>query len=100
MLFDSKPKQKSGLYMSSWNHDNWLSPHRIHQGTGGGRWTFFQNFTSLAITVWEWSWFEDILSKFHQLVWRYFHKGSLDESIIDKGVCRTSQATPGLLTRA
>ena len=28
-----------------------------------GRWTFFKNFRSLALTVWEWRFVEDILTK-------------------------------------
>ena len=31
--------------------------------TGGGRWTFSQTFSSLALTVWEWRCSEDISTK-------------------------------------
>ena len=31
--------------------------------TGGGRWTFFQNFSSLALTDWEWRFVEDLEEK-------------------------------------
>ena len=55
--------------------------------THGGRWSFSQNFRSLAHTVWEWRCLEDISTK-DQL---------LNHLMSDKGVCRTALATPGLL---
>ena len=55
--------------------------------TGGRRWTFFQNFSTLAFTVWKWRFVEDIFTKDH----------SLSLLINDKGVCRTAPATPGLV---
>ena len=55
--------------------------------TGGGRWTFSQNFSSLALTVWEWRCLEDIFTKYDLAT----------QFINQKGVCRTAPATPGLL---
>ena len=55
--------------------------------TGGGRWTFSQNFSSLALTVWEWRCSEDISTK----------DDWLSYLMNDEGVCRTAPATPGLL---
>ena len=46
-------------------HDMWHVTHDIwnmHM-TGGKRWTFFQNFSFLALTVWEWRCSEDISTK-------------------------------------
>ena len=59
--------------------DMWHVTHR-------GRWTFSQNFRSLAHTVREWRCLEDLEEK-----------GSLSKWVNDKGVCRTAPATPGLL---
>ena len=41
-------------------HDVWHMAHDMWHMTGGGRWTFSQNFSSLAFMVWEWSFDEDI----------------------------------------
>ena len=44
-------------------HDMWNVTHDIWHMTVGGMWTLIQNFSSLAITVWEWMCFEDIFTK-------------------------------------
>ena len=38
---------------------------------GRGRWTFFQNGISLALTVWEWKCFEDFEELVTQLLKEY-----------------------------
>ena len=49
--------------------------------------TFFQNVSSLALTVWERQCFEEWEEKDHRVTCL----------INDKGVCKTAPATPGLL---
>ena len=57
--------------------------------TGGGRWTFYQNFSSLAPTVWEWRCSED----FQYFQW-------MNEWTNEwKGVYITAPATLGLVIR-
>ena len=53
-----------------------------------GAWAFSQNFSSLAPTVCDLWYFEDLEEK----------DDSVNESINDEGVYRTAPATPGLLT--
>ena len=53
-----------------------------------GRWTFSQNFSFIALTVWEWRCFEELRKRMIQLV---------NEWINVKGVCRTAPATQSLL---
>ena len=64
-------------------HDKWHMTHSMGC-------TFSQNFSTLALPVWDWECLEDILTK-----------GSLTQSvnkwINDGGDCRTVLATPGLL---
>ena len=55
--------------------------------TGGGRWTFSKNFSSLALTAWEGLFVEYLEEK----------ADGLSAWINDEGVCRTAPATPGLL---
>ena len=50
-----------------------------------GGWIFSQNFSSLALIVWDLWYLED------------WGKGSLNKSISNRGDCRTTPATPGLL---
>ena len=59
--------------------------------TGGGRSTFSQSFSLLALTVWERRWFEDLEENGHGL------NELLNESMNDKGLCRRAAATQGLL---
>ena len=61
--------------------DIWHATHDLWQVGLGGRWSFSHNFSSLALTVFEWRCFE----------------GSVTDLINNKGVCRTAPATPGLL---
>ena len=58
--------------------------------TDGGRWTLSQNCMSLVLPVWEWRYFEHILGK----GWLSY---LINQSMINKGVCRAAPATPGLL---
>ena len=53
-----------------------------------GGWTFSQNFSSLALTVCDLWYYEDLEEK----------DDSMNEWISDKAVYRTAPATPGLLT--
>ena len=66
--------------------DTWHMTCDTWQVTCERRWTFSQNFKSLAHTVWEWRCFEDIWTK-----------GSPTLLISSEGVCRTAPATLGLL---
>ena len=66
----------------------WHVTRDIWHVTGGGRWTFSQNVTSLALTAWEWRFVEDLKEK---------GKG-VSDFMTYKGVCRAAPATPGLLT--
>ena len=68
-------------------HDIW---HMTLDMWHGGRWKFSHNVSSLAHTVWEWRFFEDLEEK----------DESLNELMSDKGVCRTAPATPDLVIRA
>ena len=43
--------------------DMWHVKHDIWQMICGGRWTFSQNVSFLALTVWVWRFFEDIFTK-------------------------------------
>ena len=43
--------------------DTWHMTYDTWHMTGGGRWTLFQNVSSLARTVWEWRCSEDISTK-------------------------------------
>ena len=59
--------------------DMWrVTSERLHV-TSVGRWTFSPNFSSLALTVWEWRCVKDILSRYQ---W------SSNYLINNKGVCR------------
>ena len=49
--------------------------------TGGGRWTFSQQVSSLALTVWEWRCFKDLEEK----------DDSVGFLINYQGVCRTAR---------
>ena len=63
--------------------DTW---HMTHDMFGGG-WTFSQNFSSLALTVCDKWYYEDLEEKAH----------GLTESVNHEAVYRTAPATPGLL---
>ena len=67
--------------------DTWHVTCFMWHVTPGGRWTFSQNFRSLAHTDWEWRCFEDLEEKD---MW-------LKELMSDEGVYRTAPASPGLL---
>ena len=71
--------------------DTWHVTCDTWNMTGGGRWTFSQNFSFPFLTVWEWRYFEDFEEKGDS------PNQSVSESMNDKGVCRTAPATPGLL---
>ena len=70
-------------------HDMWLMTYDTLHMTGWVMWTFSQNLSSLALTVWDWRCFEDLEE----------NDESVNELFIDKGVCRTAPATPGLLIK-
>ena len=56
-----------------------------------GGWTFSQNFSSLALTVCDLWYYEDLEEKAHGLTeW-------MNQSMNDETVYRTAPATPGLL---
>ena len=54
--------------------------------TCGGKWTFSENFSFPALTVWEWMYFKDLEET-----------KSVSESMNDNGVCWTAPAILGLL---
>ena len=54
----------------------------------GRRWFFYQNVSSLSLTIWEWRCFEDIFTKDELMI----------QLINDEGVCRTAPAKLGLVT--
>ena len=61
-------------------HDKWHVTH-------GGGWTFYQNFSSLALTVWH---------LWHLVDWEEKER-LLNQWINNESVSRTAPATPGLL---
>ena len=57
--------------------------HMIHDRWG--KWTFSQNVSFLALTVWEWRCFEDIFAKDHWLNWwlmKVFNRPSVAGAIL------------------
>ena len=64
-----------------------LYVYKLDGVTLGGGWTFCQNFSYLAISVWAGKWFEDLEEKDRWIT----------QLISDKAVYRTAPATPGLL---
>ena len=104
LITDPPPTSSSSWSKNKWiyitydtlhvTNDIWrMTPYMWHvtrdmqHMTGGGRWIFSQNVSSLTQTVWEWRCFEDFFWKAHLI----------NQSVSDKGVCRTVPATPGLL---
>ena len=73
-------KKKKKMARDTWHMtcDTW---HMTHLGG----WTFSQNFSSLALTVCDLWYYEDILGK-----------GWVTQLMNHKAVCRTAPATPGL----
>ena len=67
--------------------DTWNVTCDMWHVTHGGGWTFSQNFSSLAPTVWDLWCHEDWEEK----------DRSVSSLINDKTVCRSAPATPGLL---
>ena len=70
--------------------DMWHVTHDTLHISHSVGWTFCQNFSSLALPVWDWQCLEDIWTK-----------GSLNQCISqcsDGGDCRIAPATSGLLT--
>ena len=65
--FYTLSKKKKIVTSDIWHvtHDTWHMTHDMWHMTGGGRWTFSQNASSLALTVWEWRRSEDISTKDH-----------------------------------
>ena len=87
-----KKKKKCYVTHDMWHVtcDTWHVTHDTWHVTRWGGWTFSQNFSSLALTVF-----------LFMILWRYGGKGSLtyrmNELIRDEAVYRTALATPGLL---
>ena len=69
--------------------DTWHVTRYMWHVTHGGGWTFSQNFSSPALTVWDRQCLEDSELK----------DDSLNESVNYEGVYRTAPASPGLLIR-
>ena len=69
--------------------DMWQVTLNTWHMTHGGGWTISQNFSSLALTVWDLWCLEDWEENDHRL----------NESISNKAVCRTAPATLGLLIK-
>ena len=67
--------------------DTWHVTRDMWHVTCCGGWTFSQNFSSLALTVCDLWYYEDLEEKAH----------SLTHLINYEAVCRTAPATPGLL---
>ena len=80
--------------MWHWTGDTWHATHDMGHMTGGGRKTFSQNFSYLALTVWEWSFVEDICTKDDPLSVFKLIVNNLNNH---QGICRAAPATPGLL---
>ena len=68
--------------------DMWHVTRDMWHMTGWGGWTFSQNFSSLAHTVPDLWYYEDMEEKAH----------GLNQSMSDEAVYRTAPATPSLLT--
>ena len=62
--------------------DTWHMTHSLG-------WTFSQNFSSLALPVWDWQCIEDIWTK-------GWHNKLMNQLISDEAVYRTAPATPAL----
>ena len=75
--------------------DMWHNTHAMWHLTYDrwGRWTFSQNVSSLALTVWEWRFDEDIFTNHHDLLNRSINEW-MNELINNKDVYRTAPATP------
>ena len=67
-----KKRKTKNIYKKFWQlkrdmwhvtHDTWYVTCYTWHMTGGGRWTLSQNFSPLALTVWEWRCIEDISTK-------------------------------------
>ena len=67
--------------------DSWHMTRDKWHVTRLGGWTFSQNFSSLALTVFDLWNYEDLEEKAH----------GLNQSMSDEAVYRTAPATPGLL---
>ena len=83
-------KEKKKWHMT---RDMWHVTRDMWHVTRLGGWTFTQNFSSLALTVCDLWYYEDILGKgwLNELMNEW-----VNELINDKAVCRTAPATPGL----
>ena len=68
-------------------HDTWHVTRDAWRVTRGGRWSFSQNFSSLALTAFWWFW-----GKRSGTEW-------INYLMSNKGVCRTAPVAPGLLNK-
>ena len=71
-------------------YDTWHMTHDIWHMTHSGGWKFSQNVSSIALPVLDWQCLEDIWTKGSVSLW-------LNQSMNDRGDCRTAQAIQGLL---
>ena len=54
---------KKNVKLNIWTCDTWHVTHDTWHMTHSVGWTFSQNFSSLALLVWDWECLEDILTK-------------------------------------
>ena len=89
MLHEIVKKKKIHVTHDMWDvtHDTWHVTCDMWHMTRWGGWAFSQNFSSLALTVCDFWYYEDIEEK----------ADLLTDWIYDEAVYRTAQATPGLL---
>ena len=73
--------------------DTWHVTNDMWHVTRLGGWTFSQNVSSLALTVCDLWYYEDLEEKTHGL------NQLINESVNDEAVYRTAPATPGMLKR-
>ena len=71
--------------------DTWHVTHDMWHMTHGVVWTFSQNFSCLALTVWD-LWCCEYLEEKADTLNQW-----INESMNGEAVCRTAPATPGLL---
>ena len=84
--FVKQKNKKCYMICDMWHmtRDMWHVTCDTWHITSRGRWTFSQNCSSLAFTVWEWRFVEDVFTKDESLTdW-------MNELISDKAVCRTA----------
>ena len=65
LFYKKKKKRRQKKLCDTWHltHDTWHVTHDMDHMTHGGGWTFFENFSSLALLARERQWFEYIFTK-------------------------------------